>query len=295
MIELLLRRRALMETLSTQSSGDPFLSMPFTIKSLCTCEYDISPALGVTSIKMKLNNGPWVTPTTYQDTYTFTSGVYGITLAAGETLSIIAEGVWRTGSSQASRSWVDVYSENTLPSEVFDIYGNIMSLQNGDTFAEDSDFKTTGTYQFANFFGNLPIRNAENLRIPATNLAQYCYYRMFEGCSAMSAGPKELPVTALVANCYRSMFASCSSLTQSPYLPALTLVSNCYNTMFQNCSSLTKITAMFTTTPTTSYCINWVQNVSSSGVFVKNTAANWNVTGAYGVPSGWSVQTATPQ
>ncbi|WP_287385852.1 hypothetical protein [Lachnospira sp.] len=54
--------------------------------------------------------------------------MYGITLAAGETLSIIAEGVWRTGSSQASRSWVDVYSENTLPSEVFDIYGNIMSL-----------------------------------------------------------------------------------------------------------------------------------------------------------------------
>ena len=140
-----------------------------------------------------------------------------------------------------------------------------------------------------------PIRSAENLRIPATNLAQYCYNRMFEDCSAMSIGPKELPATTLVANCYRGMFGGCSSLTQSPYLPALTLVSNCYNTMFQNCSSLAKITAMFTTTPTTSYCRNWVQNVPSSGVFVKNTAANWNVTGAYGVPSGWSIQTAAPQ
>lgn len=32
---------------------------------------------------------------------------------------------------------------------------------------------------------------------------------------------------------------------------------------------------------------------SGSGTFVKNIAALWNVTGDNGVPTGWTVQTAT--
>ena len=62
--------------------------------------------------------------------------------------------------------------------------------------------------------------------------------------------------------------------------------------MFQNCSSLNYIKAMFTTTPSTTYTNNWVNGVAATGTFVKNSAAQWDVTGTYGVPSGWTVQTA---
>ena len=61
--------------------------------------------------------------------------------------------------------------------------------------------------------------------------------------------------------------------------------------MFNGCSRLNYIKAMFTTTPSSSsYTYNWVQNVAATGTFVKNSAAEWNVTGTNGVPTGWTVE-----
>jgi hypothetical protein len=48
---------------------------------------------------------------------------------------------------------------------------------------------------------------------------------------------------------------------------------------------------MFTTTPSTTYTYNWVNNIAASGTFVKNSAATWNVTGVHGIPTGWTVRT----
>ncbi len=94
-----------------------------------------------------------------------------------------------------------------------------------------------------------------------------------------------------------SMFANCISLETAPELPATTLVNMCYYYMFNGCSSLNYIKAMFTTTPGpstdyTGYTYAWVENVASTGTFVKNSAAEWNVTGSSGVPNGWTIQTA---
>jgi hypothetical protein len=50
---------------------------------------------------------------------------------------------------------------------------------------------------------------------------------------------------------------------------------------------------MFTTTPSNTYTYYWVSGVAASGTFVKNSAAQWNVTGTNAVPSGWTVQTAS--
>jgi hypothetical protein len=47
---------------------------------------------------------------------------------------------------------------------------------------------------------------------------------------------------------------------------------------------------MFTTTPSNTYTDNWVNGVSSTGTFVKNSAATWTTTGGNGIPSGWTVQ-----
>ena len=62
--------------------------------------------------------------------------------------------------------------------------------------------------------------------------------------------------------------------------------------MFYGCTNLNYIKAMFTTSPSSSYTGNWVSGVASSGTFVKNSAASWNVTGVNGIPRGWTVQKA---
>jgi hypothetical protein len=70
------------------------------------------------------------------------------------------------------------------------------------------------------------------------------------------------------------------------------LAYDCYDNMFNGCTNLNYIKAMFTTTPSSTYTGNWVSGVASSGTFVKNSAAGWNVTGDNGVPTGWTVETA---
>ena len=128
--------------------------------------------------------------------------------------------------------------------------------------------------------------------LPATELAQYCYSGMFLGCSSLTAAP-ELPATTLADSCYSNMFEGCSSLTTAPELPAATLATRCYDSMFYGCSKLNYIKALFTTTPDSSYTEDWVSGVSSTGTFVKNAAATWDVRGTSGIPEGWTVETAT--
>ena len=125
--------------------------------------------------------------------------------------------------------------------------------------------------------------------LPATTLISGCYSNMFSNCTSLTTAPV-LPATTLAQTCYLSMFQGCTSLTTAPVLPATTLAQNCYNLMFKGCKILNYIKAMFTTTPSGTNTYNWVSGVASSGTFVKNSAATWNLTGANGIPSGWTIQ-----
>lgn len=149
---------------------------------------------------------------------------------------------------------------------------------------------TLAIYCYSDMFKNCSslVRAPE---LPVLTMTQYAYYEMFSGCTSLSYAPA-LPATTLESSCYGFMFNGCTSLTTAPELPAITLVNNCYNSMFKNCSSLNYVKAMFTTTPSTTYTRDWLSGVASSGTFVKNSAAQWNVTGTNGVPSGWTVQTS---
>lgn len=129
--------------------------------------------------------------------------------------------------------------------------------------------------------------------LPATTLAEGCYWDMFYHCISLTTAP-ELPATTLADNCYNSMFQDCISLTTAPELPATTLAYQCYDCLFLGCINLNYIKAAFTTTPTNTYTLNWVKNVSSSGTFHKNAAATWNETGDNAVPSDWTIVTYTP-
>ena len=152
------------------------------------------------------------------------------------------------------------------------VYGNIMSLVGGDDFARLRKVKEYAfAYLFSDYDGELDwswvlSKEGEELLLPATTLASYCYNSMFYGCTG---------------------------LTSAPELPATTLASNCYNGMFYGCGNLAYIKAMFTTTPGSAYTNNWVNGVKATGIFVKNSAATWDVTGNNGVPTGWTVETAS--
>ena len=157
------------------------------------------------------------------------------------------------------------YCGNTISATTqFNVRGNIMSLTDGD------DFETADTVN-ANGFRDL-----------------------FSGCTYLvSACDLKLPSTTLASSCYYCMFQGCTRITTAPELPATALTNNCYKSMFQGCTSLNYIKAMFKTTPSTSYTGNWVSGVASRGTFVKNSAATWNVTGANGVPTYWTVETSS--
>ena len=130
--------------------------------------------------------------------------------------------------------------------------------------------------------------------LPATTLNSYCYTGMFNTCTSLTTAP-ELPATTLTRDCYQMMFQNCTSLTTAPVLPATTLSQGCYGYMFDGCRSLNYIKAMFLTEPSSSSTrtSNWVRNVAASGTFVKNSAAEWDLTGSSGIPSGWTVETAS--
>ena len=127
--------------------------------------------------------------------------------------------------------------------------------------------------------------------LPATTLKYECYASMFKGCTSLTTAPV-LPATTLAEYCYAAMFNGCKNLTTAPVLPATTLAERCYQYMFGSCKNL-KYIKMLATSISASYCLNkWVDGVSSTGTFVKHPDANLP-RGASGIPSGWTVETAT--
>lgn len=178
------------------------------------------------------------------------------------------------------------------------VYGNIMSLIDGNDSAKILKVKQGAfAWFFSDYNGALDwswvlSKNGEKLLLPATTLAESCYHGMFYNCSNLTIAPN-LPATTLAEGCYNGMFANCTGLTIAPELPAITLAELCYNFMFYGCTNISYIKAMFTTTPGNSYTAYWVSNVNGTGTFVKNAEATWNVTGNNGVPTGWTVETAS--
>ena len=79
--------------------------------------------------------------------------------------------------------------------------------------------------------------------LPATTLASYCYYNMFNCCNSLKSAPV-LPATTLASNCYYEMFYGCTSLISAPELPAEKLSQNCYAYMFNGCTKLSTVTML---------------------------------------------------
>lgn len=128
--------------------------------------------------------------------------------------------------------------------------------------------------------------------LPAISLSTECYKGMFHSCTSLVKAMDILPATRITSrDAYNYMFYGCTSLEVAPVLPAKEIYYNCYAGMFYECSKLNYVKALFTSG--IGCCEDWLYGVSSSGTFVKNAKATWNVVGKDGVPEGWTVQTIT--
>lgn len=141
------------------------------------------------------------------------------------------------------------------------------------------------------FYGCVKLEKTPEL--PAQNLAPKCYMQMFNGCEILENAPA-LPATTLASQCYTGMFMACFKLQNAPELPAKELKEGCYYSMFMACTSLNYIKCLAESGITTDNTSNWTKNAASDGNFIKANGANWP-TGANGIPTGWTVQTAAPE
>lgn len=160
------------------------------------------------------------------------------------------------------------------------------------TKAPDLPATTLASQCYKSMFSNCDALIEAMDIIPATTLGNDCCNMMFYKCTSLTKAP-QLPATTLYNSCYSYMFSGCTSLENAPVLPATKLVTSCYSNMFYGCSKLNYVKALFTDNSATRCTSRWLEGVASSGTFVKNAAATWNVVGASGVPEGWTVQTIT--
>ena len=127
------------------------------------------------------------------------------------------------------------------------------------TFTNDGNVTCTGDIRTLLDWENYNIVKTDNARfcclfqncsvltsapeLPATTLADNCYYSMFLNCTNLIAAPK-LPATTLANSCYSFMFSNCKNLTSAPELPATTLANSCYFCMFCSCKKLSSVTML---------------------------------------------------
>lgn len=200
-----------------------------------TISFNICKDMGteyITSISYSTDNGEtWITT---NNTNNKTENlVIDVNVNEGDKV------LWKGNAIQMSDDGYDYVSNFSSTCE-FDVRGNIMSLLYDDNFDNQTTIETIGC--FYNLFGDFTekspkIVNASMLILPATTLAENCYYGMFEGCTSLINAPK-LPATTLAKNCYSGMFRRCTSLVTAPELHATTLAELCCYEMFKGCTSL---------------------------------------------------------
>ena len=207
--------------------------LTFNILSAGTINWTASSTALTKTIEYKVNNGGWTSITSNTG-----SSAPTITVNPGDKIQ------FRGNNAQYSTS--SYYNSFSGSTASFEAEGNIMSLIYGDDFK--NRLTISSDYVFYGLFRQcVNLVSAENLILPATTLANYCYWSMFSDCTSLTTAP-ELPATTLATRCYYGMFLGCTSLTTAPTLPATTLADYCYNAMFNGCTSLTTAPALPATT-----------------------------------------------
>ncbi len=155
----------------------------------------------------------------------------------GSTINSSAEGkLYLRGTGNTIITGNNTVASFVLEGSKISCSGNIETLLDYAT-VEQGNHPAMADYAFYYLFDeSYALISAPEL--PATTLAEGCYYAMFKKCINLKTAPEILPATTLTEHCYDSMFWECTSLKTAPELPATTLESYCYNYMFLGCTSL---------------------------------------------------------
>ena len=200
----------------------------------------------------------------------------------------------------------------TIPAACFRyIFYNSNIIDAGEL---DLPWTTLSKYCFARmFFSNKKL--TEPPVLPATSLADYCYYVMFRNCIKLEKISDIKCETINNNTAFYCMYQLCSNLTKvhikkfhfidggrfwgvfwgSGLIEATVDVyndeeipANAYSQLFTGCTNLSKVTCKATNFNSSAFN-KWLNNVSSTGTFIKDKDTTWSE-GTSGIPSGWTVK-----
>lgn len=259
-------------------------------------------------LEYSLDNGQTWTSITINGAKTFA------TINTGDTI------LFRGNNTKLATAW-DAYNKFNTTKQ-FKVYGNAMSLLNGNNFISNSTLDSGGYNLCGLFYGVTTLVDASNLILPATTLYTSCYNGMFRGCTNLEYGPKLLPSLDVPTDGYSSMFEGCVKLIEAPEIlatsvsgntalnrmfcmnrnskvtaamtkgPVLRITNplghnNVYQQLFCGNGNLTEVTILVQATNLT--FSNWLNYTNTGGV-IKTLSGTTFSSGVSGLPSGWTTQ-----
>ena len=202
----------------TEECPTPYVT--FTAEGKQTFKMTVQNGYEISELEYSVNNGDWAT--VKADTEVPFGGENGNLRLRGTNIKGTADGF-------------DWYSTITFTDPTVDVacIGDIRTLLDWRIY----NIVETNNAMFCSLFNGCSVLTSAP-ELPATTLADFCYYGMFEKCTNLTSAP-ELPANTLKLNCYNYMFSGCTNLASAPELPATILANYCYFGMFEKCTNLT--------------------------------------------------------
>ena len=172
----------------------------------------------ISGLEYSVNNGDWTT---------LEAGT-GVTFG-GTNGNLRLRGTNLNGTSVPHQYSTITFTDRNVPVACT---GDIRTLLDWDNYTTVN----TENARFNFLFNNCSVLTSAP-ELPATSLADNCYYCMFSGCTNLKSAPK-LPAPTLTTCCYNYMFSGCTNLKTAPELPAKVLANQCYDGMFSGCTNL---------------------------------------------------------
>lgn len=190
----------------------------FTAKDPQTFKMTEHEGYKISGLEYSVNNGDWTT---------LVAGT-GVPFG-GSNGNLRLRGTNLNGTSVLGKYSTITFTDRNVPVACT---GDIRTLLDWDNYTTVN----TENAMFINLFENCSVLTSAP-ELPATSLADNCYYCMFLGCTNLKSAPK-LPAPTLTTCCYFGMFSMCTNLKTAPELPAEALAYQCYDSMFSGCTNL---------------------------------------------------------
>ena len=201
----------------TEECPTPYIT--FKAEGAQTFKMTAQNGYEISGLEYSVNNGKW------ENVENGNPVTFG-----GDKGDLRLRGINPNGTANSSSNYSTITFTN--PKVNVACTGNILTLLDWRNY----NIVETNNARFCYLFYNCRVLTSAP-ELPATKLADNCYFGMFHGCTKLTSAPV-LPATTLAERCYYAMFWDCTSLTSAPVLPATKLAESCYNSMFDGCTSL---------------------------------------------------------